>query len=164
MSPTSGVDLLRALGSGVVPGRDVTGGGGSVGAGGGVDFNAMLEGARRGELSTGRPVAVEPGLDLDLSDEQMERLSRAVDRAESSGAGRALVLLDGQALTVDVNDRRVIAQQGLGDERVLTDIDAVVPAPSEDDLEEPESLIGPPSGWAARDVMRALGIEQPPAA
>lgn len=160
MSPASGLDLLRALGSGVTPGREVNAGV----APGGIDFGALLDGARRGEIRTGREVSIEPALKLEFSDEQMERLSRAVDRAEASGAGRALVLLDGRALTVDVNDRRVIAQQSLGDERALTDIDAVVPAPSEDELEEPEAVIGPPSGWAARDVLRALGMDQPPAA
>lgn len=155
MTPTSGLDLLRALGSGVVPGREAQ----SSAAPGGIDFAGLLDTARRGQLNTGREVSLEPGLGLELSSEQMDRLSRAVDRAESSGAGRALVLLDGKALTVDVDGRRVIASQSLGDERALTDIDAVVPAPGEGEKDDENEIVGPPSGWPARDVLRALGLD-----
>lgn len=143
-----GSDLLRRLGSGVLPpgvdrGANGPGGVSGASAGGGVartgqldeaGFAQLLQRARAGELSSGRPVTIDRGVGATLDAEQLGRLGRAVDRAEAQGLNFALVLLDGQGYVVDVATRRVtgtLAQQ----EGVASGVDGVVqaaPAPRPD--------------------------------
>ncbi len=73
-------------------------------------------------------VLIEAGLDLDLSDEQMQRLAEAADRAMAAGASSALVMIDGKALRLDVQSRRITGEVSLMHGDVLTGIDAVVQA------------------------------------
>lgn len=90
------------------------------------DFSSMLGKARAGELSTGLPVTIARGADIELSENQLSRLAQAADRAESAGARRALVLIDGRALEVDVTTRQVVREHPMADSRVITGIDAVI--------------------------------------
>ncbi len=73
-------------------------------------------------------VRLAPGLDLELSDDQMRRLSEAADRARQAGARTALVMMDGMALRLDVQSRTVTARESVSTGDVLTGIDAVVDA------------------------------------
>jgi len=98
------------------------------------DFTALLRRAERGEFSSGR--RVEPGQDvrIELSEEQVRRISRAADGAEAAGATRLVALIDGMALAMDIPARRIDAalpQTGADDEpvpprEILRDVDAAV--------------------------------------
>jgi len=65
---------------------------------------------------------------LELSDHQLQRLDRAVDRAAAKGSKDALVMMDGTAMVVSVKNRTVITalQQDQAKENVFTNIDSAV--------------------------------------
>ena len=88
----------------------------------------QLGAGRLGAMPSLGGVSIEAGLDLDLSDEQMQRLAEAADRALAAGASSALVLIDGKALRLDVHARRITGEVSLMHGDVLTGIDAVVQA------------------------------------
>lgn len=108
-------------------------------------FADLLKLAQSGDLTSLRPVDVIPEVELELSDTDTQRLAWSVDRAEVEGARRALVLMDGRGLIVDVQSRRIEAvASSPGDLR--TDVDAVVVAPLEDGTTDPQHdapLAGP---------------------
>ena len=104
MSPITGADLLKALGSGVRPagvGPDASSGVD------GLDFAKLLKDARGGTATSGLPVTLPASLGVELDANAHERLSAAVDRLEAAGAQRGVVLLDGQAMLVNVGERAV---------------------------------------------------------
>lgn len=106
------------------------------------DFSELLERARAGEVTTGAPVRTAQGLDLSLSDEQLARISAAADKAESQGAHRAVVLIDGMALKIDIATRTITDRVQASSAGLLTDIDAVVSVP--DPKEKHLPLLTPP--------------------
>ncbi len=97
-------------------------------------------------------VRIAPGLDLELSDDQMRRLAEAADRAQRAGARSALVMIDGLALRLDVQSRTVTARESVAAGDVLTGIDALVDAsdPAGDPV---ASLL---SGSVHPSIVRAL--------
>jgi hypothetical protein len=95
-------------------------------AGEGTEFRSLLERAQRGEVSSGLPVTIAPGAAVTLSENQLTRLGDAADRAEAQGASRALVLIDGLALRLDVGVREVTGAAEIKADTVLTGIDAVI--------------------------------------
>jgi len=129
---TTGVELLRLLGSGVRPdGASPQQAGAAIE---GVDFGALLKKAESGAIDSGRRVQVPQALGLKLTDGQIDRLSRAADAAEASGAMRMLALIDGEAVVVDIVTRTVEKSLGssvAGAVDVLTGIDAAVKIPDE---------------------------------
>lgn len=131
---TSPVDLLRKLGSGVRP--DASSGSASAQGAGGIDFGALLERVRSGEVASGRPVTVSSEAGVELSQEQLSRLSIAADAAEATGAHTLLALVDGKALTIDVPTRSVTGGPAALSGRVATDFDAfiIVPEAGSNDL------------------------------
>ncbi|MEZ6232836.1 MAG: hypothetical protein R3B68_01485 [Phycisphaerales bacterium] len=144
------------------------------------DFQALLAEARNGAVETGLPVTLARGVDIKLSDEQLERLARAADRAESAGATRALVAIDGRLLELDVATRQITAEhapadtdaQAPADTAVIVGIDAVVdagdrrPATGTGTGTRAASADGPapdaptPSGWN-RSLLDALAGHGP---
>jgi len=92
-------------------------------------FADLLAKAQAGEVSSHVPVTVANGAGVSLSDEQLRRLSIAADRAEASGVSRALVLIDGMALRLDVGVRQVTGRVELGPGAALAGVDGVVRAP-----------------------------------
>jgi hypothetical protein len=136
MNPTS-TDWLRKLGSGVIPGGAVRAQGvaGGVGAASGaiekLDFAALLSQAQSGTLSSGLNVSVDERLGINLSDTQLGRLSRAADRAEAEGLATAVVMIDGQALVLDVGGRRITGRVDPSQMNALSGIDGVVNVPPE---------------------------------
>ena len=91
----------------------------------GADFSTLLKQARAGEISSGLPVK-NTVRGLELSADQLQRLALAADRAEAQGATRALVLIDGMAVKLDVSVREITGVADLRSGSVLTGIDAVV--------------------------------------
>jgi hypothetical protein len=129
------------------------------------DFASLLSLAEKGEVSSGLPVTEAPGTDLRLSDDQLRRLADAVDRAEAQGVSRALVLIDGMALKVDVAVRRVTGRVDLAQGGVLTGIDAVVTAQAAPGSSDAAGVPLPPPRSDATglnpSLLRALTPERP---
>lgn len=95
-----------------------------------LDFARLLEQARGAELDSGRPVTAAAELDLELSGEQLNRIAAAADRAEAAGAITAAVLIDGEALVMDVASRSITGRIDLAGGEPLYGIDTVVSAPA----------------------------------
>jgi flagellar operon protein len=66
--------------------------------------------------------------DIQLSEENVNRLSGAIDKAEKRGGKNSLVLVDDLAFIVNVRDRLVVTAMDAGHrgEGVFTQIDSVV--------------------------------------
>ncbi len=97
-------------------------------------FQAMLAKARGGEGESGRAVTVDSGVPVSLSDEQVARLARAVDRAEAEGFASAVVNLDGLNLLLDVQGRRITGVVDASSP-VAADVDGVVMAQAAEPIE-----------------------------
>lgn len=104
------------------------------------DFGKALESAKDGELGTGRVVVSGPELGVDLSSDQLERLSHAADLAEAQGVKTAAVLIDGMVIRLDVESRMAL-ESAPSESALMGDVDAVVsagpsmePAPASDAL------------------------------
>lgn len=89
-------------------------------------FGDLLRQAMEGTLGSGRRVEVEPASGVELSAEQIDRVSAAADRAELAGVARALVEIDGMELIVDVPMRRVLGAAEPDAHGVLAGIDGLV--------------------------------------
>jgi hypothetical protein len=96
----------------------------------GADFTSLLQQARTGGMSSGRAVTVSSASGVKLSLDQLQRVADAADRAEAQGATRALVLIDGMALRVDLTARQVTNAVDLSKPGVTTGIDSIVSVPS----------------------------------
>ncbi|MBL0927870.1 MAG: hypothetical protein IBJ11_09495 [Phycisphaerales bacterium] len=124
-------DILRRLG-GVVPGVSGTAGAGAGGGAGAIEsasFADLLGRVRSGEMSSGRTVEVDPRSGVELSKEQLRRLSAATDAAEAAGASRLLAVIDGKIVGVDVAARVVTKGPSQLAGRVVGDFDAMVVVP-----------------------------------
>ena len=65
---------------------------------------------------------------IDLTEEQKERLKEGVNRASSKGIRDSLVMVDNMAFIVNVTNRTVITAVGNGDDKIFTNIDGAVVA------------------------------------
>lgn len=120
------------------------------------EFADLLQRARDGTLASNRPVTIESGSGLTLTEEQLARLSLAADRAEAAGLRKALVMIDDQRVILDVA-QRTIAAAAAGRAGVLDGIDGVldlagVLAPAADK----PVLPGPPNQLENPAVARLL--------
>jgi len=135
------VNLLRRLGSGVIPGAASSQ---AIGAPiEGMDFPTLLVGADRGLIRTGRTVLIGGDLESPLSMDQLRNIADAIDLAETTGVMTVLVLIDRRALAVDVRLRKVNAEVSLdipaqAPVDVLLDIEAAVVAMNTVVFEETE--------------------------
>lgn len=118
-------DLLRLLGSGVrhTPGAATFESKPALIEG--EPFAELLKQAERGDLSSHRRVSVENGSGVVLNEAQSLALSAAADRAEAAGVRRALVMLDDQALLLDVGTRSVVGKAEFS-KGVLSGVDGVL--------------------------------------
>lgn len=126
-------------------------------------FADLLAAARKGELGGGNPVSVLPGANVELSPDQIQRLSVAADMAQSAGATRALVRIDGQTLLMDVGARSITAKVNAVPGQVVTGIDSVIdvpPAPSAPTIQSADpglqALRSPRLSGMAKSVADAL--------
>lgn len=114
--------LLSRLASGVLPpGIDRASATSDANASG---FAALLAKAREGGVSSGREVTLGTGVPMSLSDADVSRLSVAADVLEAAGATQAMVVLNGQALHLDVSGRLITQVHRTMDADVVTGIDA----------------------------------------
>lgn len=125
---TDSTQLLRMLGSGVrpaaLPHSTIDPKPGSLDE---ADFAELLKQAAHGKLSSNRPVTVEKGVGVELSDTDHAALADAADRAEAAGLRKALVYLGDKALILNVQTRSITAQAD-PNSGVLTGIDGVLRA------------------------------------
>jgi hypothetical protein len=91
------------------------------------DFGKALEAAKDGGLETGRAVVSGPELGVDLSGDQLQRLSHAADMAEAQGAKTAAVLMDGMVIRLDVQSRTAL-ESVPADSALMGDVDTVLSA------------------------------------
>ncbi len=159
---TTGADLLRMLGSLASPtpaqAQPISGAQAS-----GVDFATLLKQASGGALSSGLGVTIAKGANVQLSADQMARIAAAADSAQAQGATRALVLIDGKAVNLDVSVRQITGQTDLNSVGVLTGIDTLVNVPSAPGApgQSPAAAGGviplPRAGFASPSLLRLLG-------
>lgn len=120
------------------------------------EFADLLQRARDGTLASNRPVTVEDGQGLSLTEEQLARLSLAADRAEAAGLRKALVMIDDQRVVLDVQQRSIVAAP-VSESGVLDGIDGVldlagVLAPAA----EKTPIPGPPTALENPGVARLI--------
>ncbi|MCC6660871.1 MAG: hypothetical protein IT437_08295 [Phycisphaerales bacterium] len=129
----------------------------------GAEFASLLERARKGDLSSGLPVSIARGSPIELTPEQLARVAAATDRAEARGGTRALVLVDGMALRVDVAARQVLERVDLASGLALTGIDAFVTAPDNPE-DGPVPLPGSATAAMNASLLRTLShVDDDPA-
>jgi hypothetical protein len=122
----------------------------------GAEFAALLQQARRGDLSSDLPVSISKNAQVKLTPEQLGRVAAATDRAEAQGGTRALVLIDGVALKVDVAARQVLEQVDLSSGLALTGIDAFVTAPAGPEGGRPDPQAVPLPGASSASMNASL--------
>ncbi len=120
------------------------------------DFGDLLTMVASGRIRSDRAVQVSPDAMLDppLDDSQLERLAAAADEAEAAGARRAIMLLDGRGVVMDIASRRIDAEAVPG-RGPLVDIDAAVAvpaAPGAGDVGESRTNDGAESTGAGPDL------------
>ena len=142
-------DLLRRLEPAVRPGFAGPSAPASIDATATLDtqpFEALLAGAFRGEIHSDQPLHIACDIQPPLSDEQVQRLSLAADRALAGGANMALLMLDGRGVIVDVRSRAITGELTATDAPELLRIDAamVVASADQDDAGRGSPFAGLP--------------------
>lgn len=132
----------------------------------GASFADLLRRAENGQISSGREVTIGKGVEVKLDREQMARIASAADRAEASGALNLMVLIDGMALKVDVQNRSIIARADLASGQVLTGVDAVMSLPGEHEAKpgEPPPVLPYPGGSSGLNPTLSKTLAARPAA
>lgn len=126
MNPLALLSLLGTAGRVLSPGSDRSLSTSDVA---GLDFEQLLDRARDGAVESGRNVVLGAGANVELSSDQLERISQAADRAEAAGADGAIILIDGMALQLDVEARQIVGVIDPNAPTTLSGVDAVVTAP-----------------------------------
>jgi hypothetical protein len=113
-------------------------------------FDELLAQAAQGRLESGRPVSAADAAAA-LTGAELARLSAAADVAEAAGATRALLLLDGRGLVLDVATRSLGAELSADAASRVIGVDAAVfvaggEAPSAPALEPPGGVAPPAVG------------------
>lgn len=147
----SAINLLRALGA---AGGPVRPGANTATPVNNTDFEALLSSAQAGTLESGLRVAVEPQAGVTLTDQQIDALSTAADRAEALGLSKVLVLTGGPALELDVASRRVTGVVRFDKQTPLTGFDGVFRINGKPEQTNP--ALGLPGGPLASGLLDAL--------
>ncbi len=132
-------------------------------------FSELLGLVSDGSVRSDRPVTIDLQDGEELDDEQLERLAAAADLAESSGAERALMLIDGRGLVLEVGLRRVTSELSPNEPDPVIGLDAAVYVVSDHDqsnfkdsgsaIRFPGSGLIPPSVAAQIQRARDAGAE-----
>jgi hypothetical protein len=152
-----GADLLRLLGPGsaAIPGQPT-----AAAQPTGIDFASLLQKAGAGAISSGLPVTIAGGANVKLSPQQLSQIATAADQAQAQGATRALVLIDGKALSLDVSVRQITGQADLRAAGVFSGVDAVINIPSPGSESPGRAVPLPRAGYASPSLLRTLGRTQ----
>lgn len=102
----------------------------NVSIGKGQSFAEILEQkkiAERGELKFSKHASERlVSRNIDLSENQRERLNQAVKAAEAKGIKESLVMMDNLAFIVNVKNNTVITAVAGGEEKIFSNIDGAV--------------------------------------
>ena len=102
----------------------------NVSIGKGQSFAEILEQkklAERGELKFSKHASERlVSRNIDLSENQKERLNQAVKAAEAKGIKESLVMMDNLAFIVNVKNNTVITAVAGGEEKIFSNIDGAV--------------------------------------
>ena len=110
----------------------------------GTDFASLLSKATSGSApASGLPVTVSPRSGVTLSDDQLARFSQAADQAQAQGVTNALVFMDGQAYTLNVQSRQVTGKADLS-KAAVTGIDGVVGVPDVSAADQTDTVLSLP--------------------
>jgi flagellar operon protein len=92
-----------------------------------ISFSELLTKANQVTFSSHAQKRMETR-EIELGENDLERLNKAVDKAESKGAKESLILMDQLAFIVNVPDRKVVTTINVNQrsEGVFTQIDSVV--------------------------------------
>lgn len=92
-----------------------------------LSFQQILENKQRQELHFSKHANERlADRNIDLTEEQKERLKEGVNRASSKGIRDSLVMVDNMAFIVNVTKRTVITAVDNGDDKIFTNIDGAV--------------------------------------
>ena len=95
----------------------------------GLSFQQILENKQNEELHFSKHANERlANRNIDLTEEQKERLKEGVNRASSKGIRDSLVMVDNMAFIVNVTNRTVITAVDNGDDKIFTNIDGAVVA------------------------------------
>jgi hypothetical protein len=117
-------------------------------------FSQLLSAAATGDVRSGRQVQLACEPSPPLSAAQLERLAAAGDLAEASGSRRALMMLDGRGLVMDVSSRTILAELSPDESSRMFQVDSTIYV-ARDDESQFQGLLPPPG--AAVDLSRFLG-------
>lgn len=89
-------------------------------------FRTLIDGVLHEAQAAAVPVTIPR--EVDLTDSQRARLDRAAQEAAACGSTRALVMLDGRTLMLDVPSRYVNEElrPDASEDRIITDVDTIV--------------------------------------
>ncbi len=119
-------------------------------------FQNILDKARAGSVASGVQVQATKESGITLTQDQVERLSAAADIAEANGAGRAVFLIDGQALRMDVGTRTVLGPVDMSTTGVMNDVDAIVTVAGAGQSATAQMLGLPPTAGMNASLRRTL--------
>ncbi len=117
-------------------------------------FEELLARARQGRIESGRTVSADYQAGEALTRGQLSRLSAAADLAEASGAQRAMLLMDGRGLLLDVAGRSLTGELSTDDASRFVSLDAAVYVPGEN--QETAAPVAPPTGVAPPGVAEQI--------
>jgi hypothetical protein len=106
-------------------------------------FEQLLALAKSGQFSSGRPVELEFEVQPPLEPAQLDRLAQAADQAEAAGAKNALMLIDGRAFVLDVENRTLTAELSPAQANRMAMVDTAIVV--EPDDSQDRGTIAPPS-------------------
>jgi hypothetical protein len=118
-------------------------------------FDELLVKASQGLIASGRSVTAGDAVASPLTDDELTHLAAAADQAEASGAQRALLVMDGRGLVLDVAARTLTAEVSAGTATPVTGIDTAVFVAGTASESAP-LLLPPPAGVAPPAVGRQL--------
>jgi hypothetical protein len=121
------------------------------------DFADLLARVQSGDLSSGINVSVDDDAGVSLNETDLAMLTLAADKAEAAGIRRALVLVAGQAVIMDVHTRTVVGKADM-EGGVLSGIDGVIRLGDEGDASGSGKTLPVPSGFIAANPALAAAL------
>jgi len=119
-------------------------------------FEQLLSLASRGQVSSGRQIETATDLQPPLDPAQLERLAVAADQAEAAGSKRALMMIDGRGVVLDVHSRTIVGELNADTAQPITGIDAALFVGSEDDALLDAQYRGPNNFVVTSNVAQQL--------
>lgn len=123
-------------------------------------FDQLLSLVSDGTMRSGRPVTIDFEPAEEINDEQLERLSSAADLAESAGAQRALMLIDGRGIVLDVFGRRLVNEIAQPEQDQVVPLDAAVYVAGEDERAMNGAIRFPGTGLVPPVVVKQIQLAQ----